>query len=119
MVTVTAAVGGAGSPTETLDVCREDEFIWFDQGELEEFPQHAQAAPPSPDEQQKIDRIRAAFDHDLDEAEAAEERSGILNRFANHVVASHPGFVRLLDHAVYHDRLDDDARTEPARPHAA
>ena len=50
MAGVTVAVGGPGSPEETLDVCREDEFIWFDPGELDEFPQHTAAAPPSADE---------------------------------------------------------------------
>ena len=106
MVTVTVPVGGPGSPQETLDVCREDELIWFDPGELDEFPQHVDH-PLSADEQRKIERIRATFDHDLDEAQAHEERDGVMNRFANHVVTSHPGFVHLLDHAVYGHELDD------------
>lgn len=107
MVNVTVAVGGDGSPTETLDVCREDEFIWFDPGELDEFPQSAPPSEPSAEEQRKIDQIRSTFDHDLDLAQADEESHGILNRFANHVVAEHPGFVHLLDHAVYRHELDD------------
>src|SRR5581483_1875900 len=73
MVSVTVAVGGEGSPKETLDVCREDEFIWFDPGELDEFPQHAPAPEPSAEEQRKIDQIRRTFDHDLDVALAEEE----------------------------------------------
>ena len=107
MVSVTVAVGGPGSPQETLDVCREDEFIWFDAGELDEFPQHAPAPEASADEQRKIDEIRKTFDHDLDAALADEESSGIFDRFANHVVREHPGFVHLLDHAVYRHELDD------------
>lgn len=107
MVTVTVAVAGPGSPQETLDVCREDEFIWFDPGELDEFPEHTPAAPPSADELAKIEQIRKTFDHDLDDAVADEESSGIMNRFANHVVVAHPGFVGLLDHAVYGHQLDD------------
>jgi Zn-finger nucleic acid-binding protein len=106
MVSVTVPVGGAGSPQETLDVCREDELIWFDAGELDEFPQHTDA-PVSAEEQRKIEQIRATFDHDLDEALAQEESEGIMNRFANHVVRAHPGFVHLLDHAVYGHELDD------------
>jgi Zn-finger nucleic acid-binding protein len=105
MVSVTVAVGGEASPTETLDVCREDEFIWFDPGELDEFPQGAPAAEPSAEEQQKIDEIRRTFDHDLDVAQAEEETWA--DRFADHVVAAHPGFVHLLDHAVYRHELDD------------
>jgi len=107
MASVTIAVGGPGSPEETLDVCHEDEFIWFDPGELDEFPQHTAAAPPSAEEQRKIDQIRATFDHDLDEAIAAEESDSVLDRFANHVVKSHPGLVHMLDHAVYGHELDD------------
>jgi len=107
MVSVTVAVGGPGSAQETLDVCREDEFIWFDPGELDEFPQHTAAPAPSAEEQRKIDQIRATFDHDLDEAIAAEESDSSLDRFANHVVKSHPGFVHMLDHAVYGHELDD------------
>jgi hypothetical protein len=30
-----------------------------------------------------------------------------MNRFANHVVRKHPGFVHLLDHVVYGHELDD------------
>lgn len=113
MVNVTIAVGGAGSPQESLDVCREDEFIWFDPGELDEFPQQVPTAPPSADELQKIDQIRRTFDHDLDDAQAAEESRGVMNRFANHVVACHPGLVKLLDHAVYRHELDDMDETQP------
>jgi Zn-finger nucleic acid-binding protein len=106
MVSVTVAAGGAGSPEETLDVCREDEFIWFDPGELDEFPQHKDTAPPSADQLAKVEQIRRTFDHDLDDAITDEESQGILNKLANHVVVAHPGFVHLLDHVVYHHELD-------------
>jgi Zn-finger nucleic acid-binding protein len=106
MVAVTLAVGGPGSPEETLDVCREDELIWFDAGELDEFPPHSDT-PLSADEQRKIEQIRATFDHELDEALAEEDSEGTMNRFANHVVRKHPGFVHLLDHVVYGHELDD------------
>jgi Zn-finger nucleic acid-binding protein len=119
MVNVTVNVGGDGSPQESLDVCRDDEFIWFDPGELDELPQGAPAAQPSADELQKIDQIRKTFDHDLDEADAAEESSGVMNRFASHVVACHPGFVRFLDHAVYRHELDDMDETDQPDAHAA
>jgi hypothetical protein len=90
-----------------LDVCREDQFIWFDAGELDEFPEHHDAAPLSADELGKIEQIRKTFDHDLDEARADEESRGILNELANHVVTAHPGFVGFLDHVVYGHELDD------------
>jgi Zn-finger nucleic acid-binding protein len=116
MVGVTVAVGVPGSPEETLDVCREDQFIWFDPGELDEFPQHRDAAPPSAAELAKIAQIRATFDHDLDEAQTEAENQGILNHFANHVVTAHPGFVGFLDHAVYRHQLDD---MDESQQHAA
>ena len=114
MVAVTVAVGGPGSAEETLDVCRQDEFMWFDAGELDEFPQHVDASPPSADELAKIAQIRATFDHDLDDAVAAEESRGLMNKFANHVVACHPGLIGLLDHAVYRHQLDDLADSHAA-----
>jgi Zn-finger nucleic acid-binding protein len=107
MASVTVAVGGPGSAQEMLDVCREDQFIWFDAGELDEFPQHHDAPPLSADELAKIEQIRKTFDHDLDEAQADEESRGFLNKLANHVVTAHPGFVGFLDHAVYGHELDD------------
>lgn len=119
MVNVTVSVGGGASPQESLDVCRDDEFIWFGPGELDELPQGAPAAQPSADELQKVDQIRKTFDHDLDEADAAEQNRGVMNRFANHVVASHPGFVHFLDHAVYHHELDDMDETDQPDAHAA
>jgi Zn-finger nucleic acid-binding protein len=119
MANVTVSVGGPGSPQETLDVCRDDEFIWFDPGELDKFPQHTAATAPSADELKKIEQIRQTFDHDLDDAQAAEESRGLMNRFANHVVMSHPGLVHLLDHAVYHHDLDDLDETAQPDAHAA
>jgi Zn-finger nucleic acid-binding protein len=116
MAAVTVAVGGAGSPHETLDVCREDQFVWFDAGELDEFPQHEAAPPPSADELAKVEQIRQSFDHNLDEAVADEESRGVLNKLANHVVVAHPGFVGFLDHAVYRHELDD---VDETRQHAA
>ncbi len=116
MVGVTVAVGSPDSPEETLDVCREDQFIWFDAGELDEFPEHRDPGPPSADELAKIDQIRKTFDHDLDEAQAEEESQGTLNRLANHVVTAHPGFVGFLDHAVYRHQLDG---MDESRQHAA
>jgi hypothetical protein len=107
MVAVTVAVGGPGSAEETLDVCRWDEFMWFDAGELDEFPQHVDPPSPSAEELQKIEQIRETFDREYVAGAEAEENRGIMNTFANHVVAYHPGVVHLLDHAVYGHELDD------------
>jgi Zn-finger nucleic acid-binding protein len=107
MVAVTVAVGDPGSPEETLDVCRSDEFMWFDAGELDEFPEHVDPPPPSAEELQKIEQIRETFDREYLAGMEAGENRGVMNKFANHVVKHHPGLVNLLDHAVYGHKLDD------------
>lgn len=91
----------------TLDVCRDDELLWFDAGTLDSFPRSTPEPPPSPDELARIAQIRAAFDHDLDEAAEAEENRSVLDRLAGKIARHHPGFVGFLDHAVYHRELDD------------
>jgi Zn-finger nucleic acid-binding protein len=119
MVNVTVTAGADDSGQVSLDVCREDEFIWFDPGELDELPQHTPTQEPSAAELQKVDQIRKTFDHDLDEAEATEESHGVMNRFANHVVICHPGLVHFLDRAVYRRELEDVDETKQPDAHAA
>ena len=99
----------------TLEVCRDDQFFWFDPGELDELSQDLPNREPTADEQRKIDAILAAYDHDLEQGIEAEESRGLLNRLANPIVRRHPGFARLVDHAVYGDRLDKlEAETQSA-----
>jgi Zn-finger nucleic acid-binding protein len=91
----------------SLDVCREDQFIWFDVGELDEFPQNLPNPEPSPEELRKINLILSAFDRELAEAHEDALNRGILNRLATTVVRSHPGFTSVLEHALYGHRLDE------------
>ena len=88
----------------SLDVCREDQFIWFDPGELDELPQDLPNAQPSAEQLEQIAQIRKAYDHDIDEA---YEDHGMLDRFADRVARRHPGFTKFLDHAVYGHALDE------------
>jgi hypothetical protein len=90
-----------------LEVCRDDPFIWFDPGELDELPQDLPNPEPSPEEQKKIDLVVNTFARNLEQAYDAEENRGIMNKVANRVVRDHPGFVRLLDHVVYGNKLDE------------
>jgi Zn-finger nucleic acid-binding protein len=106
-----AAEGEAGDRSDSrqvsLDVCREDQLIWFDPGELDELPLDIPNPKPSAEEQRSIDLIAKAYDHDLVQALESEANQGLANHLANRIVRRHPGFVRLLDHAVYGRALDD------------
>jgi Zn-finger nucleic acid-binding protein len=88
----------------SVDVCRADEALWFDPGELDRLPAQT---PPTPEQQRQFAAIMEAFDHDLVAGLEAEEDRGVLDRLANHVVRGHPGFALLFDHALYGDRLDE------------
>jgi Zn-finger nucleic acid-binding protein len=88
----------------TLDVCREDHFIWFDPGELDELPQDLPEPAPTAAELAKIDRITTAYERELDEA---YEDDSPLGKFADRVASRHPGFVKFLDRIVYRDAADE------------
>jgi len=118
MVTVTVGVDAdeiaEGDPGDqpdtaqvTLDVCRNDELIWFDPGELDELPQDLENPKPSADEQAKIDQIVTTFGESVDAAYDERHDAGIVNRFANHVVAHHSGFTSLLDRLPYRASSQD------------
>ena len=103
MASVAVRVEGARL---TLDVCRDDQFFWFDPGELDLLPPDLADPEPTPEEQRKIDAVLAAFDHDLEAGIEAEGNRGLLNRLAGTIARDHPGFARLLEHTVYGDALD-------------
>jgi Zn-finger nucleic acid-binding protein len=116
MVRVTVGVdadeareGGPGDGPDTaeltVDVCREDEFFWFDPGELEQLPNDLPNPPPSAEEQEEIDLILADYDRALAEA-AEEDDGGLFDRLADPIARRHPGFTRMLDHGLYGDALD-------------
>lgn len=114
MVTVSIGVdadealdGSGDSPDAgrvTLDVCREDQFIWFDPGELDELPEDLPEPKPSAAELANLERITTAYEREL--AEAWEDDSP-LGRFADRVSKRHPGFVKFLARVVYRDALDE------------
>ena len=71
-----------GTPSSvTLDVCRDDQFIWFDPGELDQLPEDP---PPTrsrpPPRSAAIDRITTAYERELG---AAYEDDSHLGRFAD------------------------------------
>jgi Zn-finger nucleic acid-binding protein len=102
------AEGDPGDTPDTkqlsLDVCRDDQFIWFDPGELDELPADLPDPQPSAADLDKIAQIRKTYDHELDEAYADHT---LLGRFVDRVAKRHPGFVRFLDRVVYRGALDE------------
>ena len=72
----------AGSLQVTLDVCRDDQFIWFDPGELDQLPEDLPDPQPSAAEVVEIDRITTVYERELD---AAYEDDSLLGRFADRV----------------------------------
>ena len=96
----------AGSLQVTLDVCRDDQFIWFDPGELDQLPEDLPDPQPSAAEVVEIDRITTVYERELD---AAYEDDSLLGRFADRVSKRHPGFVKFLDRVVYRGALDENA----------
>jgi Zn-finger nucleic acid-binding protein len=89
----------------TVDVCREDQFFWFDPGELDQLPNDLPDPVPSAEEQREIDEILAEYDRALAEAAKAGD-GGPLDRLADPLARRHPGFTRALEHGVYGDALD-------------
>ncbi|HET7490171.1 MAG TPA: zf-TFIIB domain-containing protein [Acidimicrobiales bacterium] len=57
-----------------LDVCAECQFLWFDAGELEQFPDDLPDPEPTPAQQEALERIRRAFGEGI--VAAAHEREG-------------------------------------------
>jgi Zn-finger nucleic acid-binding protein len=113
MVSVTIGVDAGEDPGRpsgthrvTLDVCRDDQFIWFDPGELDELPEDLPEPQPSAAEVAELAEIRTAYDRALD---TAWKDDSPLGRFADRVSKRHPGFVKFLDRVVYRDALDENA----------
>jgi hypothetical protein len=82
--------------TIELDVDVDQQFIWFDAGELDELATDLADAPPSAEELARLDQVRAQFASDLDAALDARDDHELTERLYRHV-ASRPGLHRALD----------------------
>ncbi len=89
---------GDGTPVRTvvIDVDVENQFIWLDAGELDEFPEDLPDAPPSPEQLAKEAEIVARFGADI-EADVEERESHELSEQLYRRVAHHPGALDALD----------------------
>ncbi len=92
--------GQAGDVEDTatvvVDVDVENQFIWLDAGELDEFPEDLPDAPPSPDVLAKESEIVDRFGAEI-EAETEERQSHELTERLYRRVAHHPGALSALD----------------------
>lgn len=87
---------GADLGSVEVDVDLENQFIWFDAGELEVLPEDLPDAPPSREELERVAEIRARFGADIGEALAARDDREITERIYERV-ARNPAAVRTLD----------------------
>jgi Zn-finger nucleic acid-binding protein len=88
---------GADEGHEELDVCKLDEVIWFDAGELEALPADLPNAEPTPEQQAQITQIADTFVSDYTNQVEQDIHSGLVNRFADHYQTRHPRRASLLD----------------------
>lgn len=78
-----------------LDVCAECQVVWFDAGEMEQFPADVENAGPSDVELERVAGIAAAFGQAYDTA--LRERNTDITDRAYAMIARHPGALRALD----------------------
>ena len=79
-----------------LDIDVDQQFIWFDEGELDELPQDLPDAEPTAQEQARLAQVRSQFASDLDAAMAAGQDRELTERLYRRV-AARPGLHRTLD----------------------
>jgi Zn-finger nucleic acid-binding protein len=75
--------------TEALDVCTEDELIWFDPGEFEALPADLPKPEPSADELAKIASIRQAFGDQIVAAAHQRDDATLTEHLYRHL-SRHP-----------------------------
>ncbi|MFV0315341.1 MAG: hypothetical protein ACK5O2_00055 [Microthrixaceae bacterium] len=79
-----------------LDVDLDNQFIWFDTGELDELPHDLPDAPPSAEEQAALARISEEFSHSLGEALEARDDDEVAERIYKQL-ARRPGTLSAVD----------------------
>ena len=71
--------------TETIDVCTEDELIWFDPGEYEALPADVANPEPSAEELAHIAAIREAFGGELVDAAHHRDDATLTGHLYRHL----------------------------------
>ncbi|CAN5591780.1 hypothetical protein BH10ACT3_BH10ACT3_05000 [soil metagenome] len=86
----------ASSGSVVLDVDLEEQFIWFDAGELDLLPADLANAEPTAEELAAVAQIRARFGSDIEADLEARDDHEISERIYNHI-ATRPGVLKVLD----------------------
>ena len=104
-----AAEGAEGDTADVgdvwVDVCVEDQLIWFDSGELQVFPVDLPDAEPTAEELESVERIRAAFGQQYAEGVKERESHELTERIYRRV-ARHAGLTTLLTEVCSLGRAD-------------
>jgi hypothetical protein len=87
---------GGAQGTVVLDVDLEEQFIWFDAGELDLLPEDLPNPEPSAEELAQVAQIRAKFGSDLEADQAARDDHELSERIYRHL-ATRPGLLKVLD----------------------
>jgi Zn-finger nucleic acid-binding protein len=90
MVVVTVPTGQADV---ALDVCVNDEFLWFDAGELDVMPGAQPVAPPTADETAHVQQIADQFADAVDVSWEQRDAATFVNHIAD-VVSEHSSRTR-------------------------
>lgn len=89
-------VTGATTTTIVVDVDVDNQFIWLDAGELDEFPEDLPDAPVPAEvlatEHEIVARFGQAYEDAVEDHESRELTERLYRR-----VARHPGALRALD----------------------
>ena len=94
-----ALEGEAGDTPDTgevpVDVCRADQVIWFDVGELDAFPDDLPDAQPTPEQEAALADIRRTFGEAIVASMEADE--GLADRLVDRMGRSSRAFRRLAE----------------------
>lgn len=87
---------GPTEGTVEVDVDLENEFIWFDAGEIDEMPYDLPDAEPTAEEQAAIAEITTQFSASMGAALEARDDGEFTEKVYQHI-AKRPGLARALD----------------------
>lgn len=86
---------GEAEGSVELDVCLDDQLLWFDVGELTRFPADLPDPEPSEEQLAAVAGIRAAFGQAVVDAHAEREAARLTEKIYRRI-ARHPGLARAL-----------------------
>ena len=78
------AGGGPATTSATIAVCSECELLWFDTGELAEFPRDLPNPEPTSEELAKIEQVKNAFGQAYFEAAEGDDANSLGERWYRH-----------------------------------